>query len=230
MFVKLLIKKTIMGNEKMKAVILGGTGLVGSELVKELVEHEGFSELILLARRQTGLNHKKIKELVINFDKPEEWNHLIKGDVLFSTFGTTIKKAGSQEEQYKIDYTYQLQIAQAASNNRMKSFVLVSAIGANAKSGMFYNRIKGELDEAVKILSFSNISILKPSFLAGDRQEKRVAERVGSIVLSVLKYLPFVRKYRPIHAKIVAKAMINAALLNAVKTVYTGEEIFELAI
>ncbi|MDA3890217.1 MAG: NAD(P)H-binding protein [Salinivirgaceae bacterium] len=219
-----------MGNEKMKAVILGGTGLVGSELVKELVEHEGFSELILLARRQTGLNHKKIKELVINFDKPEEWNHLIKGDVLFSTFGTTIKKAGSQEEQYKIDYTYQLQIAQAASNNRMKSFVLVSAIGANAKSGMFYNRIKGELDEAVKILSFSNISILKPSFLAGDRQEKRVAERVGSIVLSVLKYLPFVRKYRPIHAKIVAKAMINAALLNAVKTVYTGEEIFELAI
>lgn len=218
-----------MKNSHIKAVVLGATGMVGSELLKQLINDARFAEVLVLTRRKLNIADKKITELIVNFDKPEDWLSQIQGDVLFSAFGTTIKKAGSQENQYKIDYSYQWQVAKAASDNRMQSYILISALGANASSSMFYNRMKGELDVAVQKLNFENVTILKPSLLDGNRKEQRVGEKLGLLVFRFIKYIPGLRTYRPIHVEIVAKAMVNAVFkLNKINSIESSK-IFELA-
>ena len=215
---------------KKTAIIIGATGLVGSSLVKELVDHSDYEEIRILHRRTTGVKHDKIDEHIIDFDSPASYQELVKGDVLFSSLGTTIKKAGSQDTQYKIDFQYQYDLAKAASENGVKSYVLISSSGANAKSSIFYSRIKGELEEAVKKLNFEKIVILQPSVLDGDRKEVRFGESVGIVVGKLLSWIPGIRRYRPIHSTIVAKAMINALELSdeGIHT-YQLEELFELA-
>ena len=215
---------------KKTAIIIGATGLVGSSLVKELVDHRDYEEIRILHRRTTGVKHDKIDEHIIDFDTPSTYQELVKGDVLFSSLGTTIKKAGSQDAQYKIDFQYQYDLAKAASENGVKSYVLISSSGANAKSSIFYSRIKGELEEAVKKLNFEKIVILQPSVLDGDRKEVRFGESVGIVLGKLLSWIPGIRKYRPIHSTIVAKAMINALELSSegIHT-YQREELFELA-
>ena len=215
---------------KKTAIIIGATGLVGSSLVKELVDHRDYEEIRILHRRTTGVKHDKIDEHIIDFDTPSTYQELVKGDVLFSSLGTTIKKAGSQDAQYKIDFQYQYDLAKAASENGVKSYVLISSSGANAKSSIFYSRIKGELEEAVKKLNFEKIVILQPSVLDGDRKEVRFGESVGIVLGKLLSWIPGIRKYRPIHSTIVAKAMINALELSSegIHT-YQLEELFELA-
>lgn len=200
-----------MENKK-HAIVLGATGLVGSALVNQLISHNSFHRITLITRRKTGFTDSKISELIIDFDHPELWQDKIKGDVLFSAFGTTLKKAGSKDVQYKIDFTYQVEVAKAAANNDVKDYVLVSSAGANSKSKLFYSRIKGELDDNVKQLAFEKIHLIKPSVLAGSRTEKRLGEGIGIIVGTVICKLPFLRKYRPIMDSTVAKAMINCSL------------------
>lgn len=212
----------------MKALVIGGTGLVGNELTKQLFENEKFDEVVLFLRRSTGLIHQKLHEEIVDFDHPEQWEHLLKGDVLFSALGTTLKTAGSKAAQFKVDYTYQYQCAKAASENGVKTYVLISSVGADPKSKIFYSRIKGELDEAVLKLPFQSHFILRPSLLMGKRGEKRGGEGMAQTIMPVLtKYL--FKKYRPIQAKTVAQAMIRAALIEASKTIYTLDEIFALA-
>ena len=148
----------------------------------------------------------------VDFEKLEQWKNKITGDELYSAMGTTIKKAGSKEAQYKIDFTYQYECAKAASENGVGKYLLVSSAGANSKSGNFYLRIKGELDEKVSELPFKQISIFRPSFLAGERKESRRGEAIGiSAVNFLAKIIPPLRKYRPIEAATVAEAMIKAA-------------------
>ena len=212
----------------MKALVIGGTGLVGKELTKQLLENDKFDEIVLFLRRNTGLAHQKLKEEIVDFDHPEQWEHLLQGDILFSALGTTLKTAGSKAAQFKVDYTYQYQCAKAASANGVKNYVLVSSTGAAPKSQIFYSRIKGELDEAVLKLPFQHHFILRPSLLMGKRGEQRKGEAWAQTIMPALtKYL--FKKYRPIPAKTVAQAMIRAALGEASKTIYTLDEIFALA-
>jgi uncharacterized protein YbjT (DUF2867 family) len=150
--------------------------------------------------------------------------------VLFSTLGTTLRKAGSKEAQYKIDYTYQYEVAKAAAGNGVPQYVLVSSAGAAPQSRVFYSRMKGELEEAVKRLPFSFIHILQPGILEGTRAEFRLGERIGIAVLSVVGALPGLQKYRPIPAQTVARAMIQAAFREKEKqVVWTLEDVFKLA-
>jgi uncharacterized protein YbjT (DUF2867 family) len=138
-------------------------------------------------------------------------SNLLTGDVLFSSLGSTIKKAGSKENQYRIDYLYQYQTASFAAANGVPTFVLVSSMGANPKSNFFYPRMKGELERDVKEIGFQRLAILQPSILDGNRIEKRFAEHFSVCMMQIFKYIPGLWKYRPIQARIVAQAMINLA-------------------
>lgn len=213
-----------------KAIVIGATGLVGSNLVKQLLSDSRFNEVLVFTRRETGLKNTKLQERIIDFDKPENWRHLVKGDVLFSALGTTLAKAGSKESQYKIDFTYQFRFAEAAAFNGVNKFVLVSSSGANPNSLIFYSRMKGELEEAVKKLNFEQIHVIQPGLLAGDREEKRTGEEIGYVILNGLSKIPGLGKYKPIQGSTVAAAMINAALSQGkgVK-MYALEEVFGLA-
>ncbi len=212
------------------ALVIGATGLVGSHLVDLLLPDNRFDKVKIFVRRSTGITHPKLAEHLINFDQPDQWRSLVTGDVLFSTLGTTIKKAGSQAAQYKIDYTYQYEFARAAAENGVPVYVLVSSAGANARSSIFYSRMKGELEEAVVKLAFSHIHIIKPGVLTGPRKENRTGEKIGIAVLSVLHKVPGLVKFKPIHAALVARAMIHAAMdeTQTLKT-HTLQGVFDLA-
>jgi len=207
------------------AIIIGATGLVGNELTKKLLKDDRYSIVKIFVRKSAGITHPKLEEQVVDFEKLEQWKNKITGDELYSAMGTTIKKAGSKEAQYKIDFTYQYECAKAASQNGVGKYLLVSSAGANSKSGNFYLRIKGELDEKASELPFKQISIFRPSFLAGERKESRRGETIGiSAVNFLASIIPPLRKYRPIEAATVAEGMIKAANQNS----QTKISIFEL--
>jgi uncharacterized protein YbjT (DUF2867 family) len=210
--------------------IIGATGLVGRELLKQLLNQNLAEHVVVFARRASGLVHPKLEEHLINFENEEEWRHLVKGDVLFSTLGTTLKQAGSKSAQYQVDYTFQYRFAEVASRNGVPVYVLVSSTGASSKSPFFYARMKGELDEAVGKLPFERCVILRPSILAGPREIRRPAEALANSIMKFLSRFVF-RKYRPVPAEVVAAAMINAAFYRPQPgvTIADTDEIFTLA-
>lgn len=212
------------------AIVIGATGLVGSSLVQLLLEDDRFLAVKVLVRRSTEIRHLKLQEHIINFDHPAQWKHLVKGDVLFSALGTTLKSAGSKEAQYKIDHTYQFNVAKAASENSVPVYVLVSAAMANEHSKIFYTRMKGELERDIRNLPFDYIHIIQPGMLVGNRKENRPFEKIGTPVLQFLNKLGIAKKQKPIHVSIVAQAMINVSFKkkNHVNT-YSLLEVFEQA-
>jgi uncharacterized protein YbjT (DUF2867 family) len=180
-----------------KAIVIGGTGMVGTQLIKLLIENKEFSEILSLVRRSSGITHPKLTEQIIDFDNPENWKELVRGDVLFSTLGTTIAQAKTKENQFKIDFTYQFTVAEIASINGVSNYVLISSAGADSTSKIFYSNMKGKLDDAVQSLPFKVISILRPGQLAGERIEKRFSEKIGLSVMYGLNKLGILKKYRP---------------------------------
>ncbi len=192
------------------ALVIGATGLVGFQLTKQLLEDKYFAKVVVFTRRSTGLVSPKLEEHLINFDQPEQWQHLVKGDVLFSALGTTLAKAGGKKAQYKVDHSYQYQFAAAAARNAVPVYVLVSSAGANPQSRTFYMRMKGELERNVKELLFSSIILIKPGPLHGKRNENRIGENLGMAVIRFFNGLGLLRKYRPIAGDEVARAMIQS--------------------
>ncbi len=214
------------------AIIIGATGLVGSNLLRQLLSDDDFLIIKIFVRKTTAIVHEKLQENIIDFDKIDLIKNEISGDVLFSCLGTTIKQAGSKNNQYKVDFTYQYQFAKYASESGVSEYILVSSTSASAKSMFFYSRIKGELEDAVKLLTFNKISIVQPSVLEGERKEKRAGEAIGAAVINTLgKILPFLKKYRSIGGDAVAKAMIciykkeEPGKINKIK-VYKLDELF----
>jgi uncharacterized protein YbjT (DUF2867 family) len=215
----------------LKAIVAGATGLVGSRLLHLLLEDIRFETIHVLVRRPTGLTHPRLTEHLINFENPGEWKALVTGDILFSALGTTLRTAGSKANQYRVDYTYQYEIARTAAQNGISDFVLVSSAGASPGSRIFYSRMKGELDETVQKLNFRRIFILRPSFLEGTRVEKRKAEKFMLFLVKVMTCV-FFRRYRPIRARMVAQAMINSIFFNDENSgtiIYNPGELFFLA-
>lgn len=214
---------------KLIANVIGATGLVGEQLVNMLLENDNFEKIRIFARRDAGFSHPKLKQHIIDFSKAEEWQNNLKGDILFSALGTTLKQAGSKERQYEIDFTFNLNFAKTAKENGIENYVLVSSIGANQGSTLFYTKMKGELDEAVSKIGFSNLAIIRPASLSGNRKERRLMEIISTPILKfITKFM--LKDYRPIHSKTVAMAMINTALKpNSEKTIWEGAEVFKLA-
>jgi len=194
------------------ALILGATGLVGGHLVRLLLDDDRYGGVTIFVRRPAGIRHPALQERIVDFEDSASWRDLLSGDVLFSCLGTTIKKAGTRELQYRTDYSYQFETAAAAAERGVATYVLVSSSGADPHSRIFYSRMKGELDRDIQRLPFQTIGIVKPSVLVGERREKRPGE-AAAIVLGKMAaaLIPPLRKYRPIPAEVVARAMIEAA-------------------
>lgn len=194
----------------MKALLIGATGATGTDLLKKLLNDATFNEVVIFVRKPIAVTDDKLKVHVVDFDQPDEWKHLVKADVAFSCLGTTLKAAGSKEAQRKVDYDYQYNFAKAAKDNNVAHFILVSSYGANSKSIIFYSRIKGELEDAVKVLQFHKITIFNPGML-----QRKNTDRSGEVVMEkILRFtniLGLFRKYKPISTDVLAQAMINVA-------------------
>ena len=209
------------------ANVIGASGLVGHELVVQLLDHPEFEKVRIFVRRTNGIVHSKLEEQIIDFDQTESWKPLVTGDVLFSALGTTIKTAKTKENQYRVDFTYQFEFAKAAAGNGVPAYLLVSSMGANPKSSVFYSRMKGELEDAVAKLPFQKLIIIRPSILDGDRQEKRAGEKFGLILSRfVTKFI--LKVYKPTPVDLLASKMIRLSL-EKVPGIHTvgGLEIFQ---
>ncbi len=198
----------------MKAVIAGSTGLTGSSLTFELLARDEFTDITCLVRtvpeeKQKGLTFIKTDFDMIHYEK-------FKADTAFSCLGTTIKNAGSKENFYRVDFHYNLMFAEACKNHGVERFILMSALGADSKSSIFYNRVKGELEEAIINLNFKSLTIVRPSLLEGPRIESRPGELIFRKVMSFMNPLLIggLRRYRSINVDKIATAMAEAAILN----------------
>ena len=198
----------------MKAIVTGGTGLTGKELVKQLASSNDFDHVVLLGRRYLDYSHPKVEQHIVDPGDGESLRGYMKGDVLFCALGTTIKKAGSQENFRLVDHYYVVTMAKVASEEGVKQFCVVSSIGAKAGSKNFYLRTKGEMENDVQALPFSSVHIFRPSLLLGNRAENRAGERIAEGFFKVFGFLFFgkLKRYAPVHASKVAAAMIKAAL------------------
>ena len=194
----------------MKALVIGATGAVGKDLVQQLSEDSSFERVDIFVRREVKIPAVKVVAHVVDFDHPETWADQLKGDVLFSCLGTTIRAAGSQDAQWKVDYTYQYEAAKAAKANGVKTYVLVSSVGANAKSKVFYTKMKGALDEAVQELGFEGCFILRPPSLIRKGSD-RFGEKVGIVALKAFNAIGLMRSFTPMPTEAVAAAMITLA-------------------
>ena len=192
----------------MDALVIGATGAVGKDLVNQLLKDESFGSITAFVRRPLGFENPKLTVHVIDFDHPEQWKDLLQGDVLFSCLGTTIKAAGSQANQWKVDFTYQYEVAKAARENGVGTYALVSSIGANPKSKVFYTRMKGELEEAVKHLGFPACFILQPPSLIRKGSD-RFGEKAGVVMLKALNAIGLMRSWTPMPTEEVAAAMVR---------------------
>jgi len=195
----------------MKATIIGATGLVGSYLLRLLLDDARFTSVSALGRRATGVAHPKLLDAVVDLRAPGTFAALAAGDVLFSALGTTIRAAGSEAAQYEVDHDYPLEVARAARRNGVPALVVVSSAGASPRSRIFYSRMKGELERDLEALGFERLRLLRPGPLDGERRERRAGERWALRVLRPLApVLPAAA--RPVHAVVVARAAVRAAL------------------
>jgi len=160
-------------------------------------------------RKEPNITHSKLKTYVIDFSKLEEYKELIKGDVLFSCLGTTLRDAGSKEKQYLVDYTYQYEFAKIASDNGVPIYSLISSTGANENSPFFYPKIKGKLEEAVKKLPFKIIQIFQPPTLIRQKNLIRLGEKIGIKIFGFLNSFGILKSQKPLPVSNLAKVMVE---------------------
>ncbi len=198
----------------MKALVIGATGATGKDLVNQLLTDKDFEEVDVFVRKPLDIQNDKLKVHVVNFENPDEWKNMVKGDVAFSCLGTTLKTAGSKEAQRKVDFDYQYEFAKAAKENNVEDYILVSAYGADPKSKIFYSKMKGELEEAVKQLHFNKITIFKPGMLER-KDSDRSGEVLGSRIIKFANKLGLLESQRPLPTDILAKAMIKSSKIKS---------------
>lgn len=199
----------------MEVIVIGATGLVGKNIVKDLIEDARVSKVIAFVRRLPDVTHPKLEVHVVDFERIEQWKDQLKGDVLFSSLGTTLKEAGSKEKQYRVDHDYQYSVAKYASGNGVKCCVLISSVNADAKSVFFYLRMKGKLEEEMAKLSFSSLFILRPGPLVGRRSKPRLQEELSTKFLNLLPNVLVSPGMRPVPGERVAKVAVEKGLTHA---------------
>ncbi len=214
------------------AVLAGASGLVGGELLKLLLASPVYGRIVVPVRKLLPIQHPKLSQHVLDFKYLGGFQGGYPCDEVFCCLGTTIKKAGSQEAFRQVDQVYPLELARQALAKGAGRFLIVTAMGANPKSSIFYNRVKGELEASLASLGFGSLEIFRPSLLMGERKETRLGERIGAGLAPLLRPILVgpLRKYRPIRAEAVARAMFNAAQSQAQGVrIHTSDRIEDLA-
>jgi uncharacterized protein YbjT (DUF2867 family) len=214
---------------KRTALLAGGTGLTGGHLLSLLLADSRYTRVHALVRKSGLPPHPRLQEHVFDYDHPGKLSAI---DDVFCCLGTTIRKAGSQVAFRKVDFDYVVSLARLARESGAKRFLVISSVGANAHSAVFYSRVKGEMELALRDIGYEELHIFQPSLLLGNRAESRRAERAGIAASGVIAPLMFgpLRKYRPVEAQTVAVAMLNAAWGHRRGThVYASDRIVELA-
>ena len=205
--------------------------MIGNSLLHQLLDHPDYTKVTAIVRNEIPLQHPKLEQLVVDFDRLENHEEHIKGDVVFCALGTTKSKTPDQEQYRKIDYQYPLDIAFIAQQNGATQYHLVSALGANEKSAIFYSKLKGEVERDLKSVPFKAVHIYRPSLLDGERKEHRSAEGIMIGLMRILNPLLIggLKKYRSIKIEKVASAMLKQSLkpLDGIFT-YDSDEIERL--
>ncbi|SIR33177.1 oxidoreductase [Pontibacter lucknowensis] len=213
------------------ALIAGASGLVGSHLLLMLLQSDRYSQVISVGRRELAIIHPKLDQQIVDFDNLKKSASELAADDVFCCLGTTIKKAGTKDAFYKVDHTYVTQLAEITLRRNATQFLVVSAMGADASSRIFYNRVKGEMERDIQALGFTSLHIFRPALLLGEREEHRTGEEISARIMKPLSMLMIgpMRKYRPIKAETVASAMLRAAAQDQKgDKVYLSDEIERL--
>jgi uncharacterized protein YbjT (DUF2867 family) len=208
------------------ALLVGATGLVGAYLLERLLASITYASVEVLARRDIGKSDPKLKIEIVDFARLDE--RRVQANDVFCCLGTTRRQAGSQAAFRRVDYDYPVALARAAARGGAKRFLVISALGANTASRVFYNRVKGEMEAAVRVSGVPKVYVFRPSLLSGPRQEPRFGERVGLAVGAVLG--PLLGRYRPIHAGLVAAAMLEAAEHDLPSDTFESDRIRRMAV
>lgn len=211
-----------------KAVVVGGSGLIGRLLISMLLQSAEYNEVVSLGRKKLSLKNNRLTQHIIDFNSLDDHADLIDGDIIFCCLGTTRKKTPSLDEYRIIDHDYPVKLAEIAHKNGAKQYHFVSALGANKNSWSFYTKMKGETEEALKSIGLHCLFIYQPSLLTGVRKERRIAEKVAAAMLFLLSplLLGSLKKYRSIPAKTVAAAMFKQSLQKKKGVhVYTSDKI-----
>ena len=206
------------------AIILGATGLTGSLVLEQLLSDANYGTIKLFSRTPTGISHPKVREYIGDLLVLEGFKEDLTGDELYICIGTTKKKTPNHEQYRKIDLGIPAQAVEICKNNGVSKVAVVSAIGANAKSSIAYNKIKGEMEHAVLSANIERTYILRPSFIVGKRQEHRAGEELGIAVFKCFKFL-IPKKYRAVEAIAIAVKMIELCNSNAPSKIIESNEI-----
>ena len=215
-----------------KAILIGATGLIGHNLLTKLLTNENYREVLVISRTALKINRPKLKVLVANFDELANYAPEINGDAVFCCLGTTVKQTPDLNQYRKIDYQYPLDVANMAFANGATAYHLVSSMGADVKSRLFYSRTKGEIERDLQKIPFPSIHIYRPSLLDGDREEKRSAENIFIGLMRLLNPILIgpLKKYRSIKIEKVADAMLIKGTANEIGVhIYESDEIAAIA-
>ena len=212
------------------ALVFGSSGLIGGHLLYQLIKNNNYNKIKLFVRSEIDINEPKIEIIKTDFNDLENHKEDVKGDDCFFCIGTTKQNSPDKNEYQKVELDIPKKIAQIARTNSVNSFIFISSIYANPKSSGDYVKFKGLVEEELKKLNFTNLGILRPSFLMGDRKENRAGEKIGILTFRLLSPLLLgpLKKMKPINSEKVAKAMIKIANENLGKTIFESDEIVEI--
>jgi uncharacterized protein YbjT (DUF2867 family) len=213
------------------ALLFGSSGLVGGHLLNQLIEDNNYSKIKLFIRSVPEISDPKVEIIKTDFNNLQNHKEDIKGDDCFVCIGTTKKNAPDKDEYKRVELKVPKEIAKIAKSNLVNSFIFVSALYANSKSSGDYVRFKGLVEEELKRLNFPKLGIMRPSFLIGDRKEKRASEKIGIFVFKLLSPLLLgpLKKMKPIHSETVARAMIAVIQNDIQQTIFESNEISEIS-
>ena len=212
------------------ALVFGSSGLVGQQLVQQLIQNNSYQKIKLFVRKKDNIQNPKIEIIETKFDNLEILSPEIIGDSCFFCIGTTKKNSPDKTEYQRVELDLPKKIANLAKQNQIQSFIFVSSGYANSKSSGDYLRYKGLVEEELISLKFDNLGILRPSFLLGNRKEKRIGEKIGIIIFQILSPLMMgpLKRMKPIHVKTVAGAMIKIAQSELSQTIFESDEVVKL--
>ena len=212
------------------ALIFGSSGLIGGHLLDQLTKNNNYNKIKIFVRSEPKINDPKVEIIKTDFNNLENHKEDIKGDDCFFCIGTTKQNSPDKNEYQRVELEIPKEIAKIAKSNLVNSFIFVSALYANPKSSGKYVRFKGLVEEELKGLNFTKLGIMRPSFLIGNRKEKRVGEKIGIFVFKLLSPLLLgpLKKIKPIHSETVAKAMIAIAQSDTQQITFESNEISKI--